>query len=134
DAGSQVVKNFRVSRMQRVAANRARPQSADFAAPAGFDLREHARSRHAWELGDAEGLEALVEFVAQTGAAAPWMQLGAPVEGQPGQRSYRVRSLDRFVRGLMSVAGAARPVSPPELVESYRGALRAALRCYEGGA
>jgi len=134
DAGSQVVKNFRVSRMQRVAANRARPQSADFAAPAGFDLREHARSRHAWELGDAEGMEAVIEFVAQTGAAAPWMQLGAPVAGQPGQRSYRVRSLDRFVRWLMSLAGAARPVSPPELVESYRGALRAALRCYEGGA
>ena len=134
DAGAHVVKNFRVSRMQRVAANRARPQSADFAAPAGFDLREHARSRHAWELGDAEATEAVVEFVAQTGAAAPWMQLGAAVDGQPGQRIYRVRSLDRFVRWLMSLAGAARPVSPPELVESYRGALRAALRCYEGGA
>lgn len=132
DAGAHVVKNFRVSRMQRVAVNRARPQSADFVVPAGFDLREHARSRQAWELGDADGVEAVVEFVAQTGAAAPWMQLGAPVAGQPGQRNYRVRSLDRFVRWLMSLAGAARPVSPPDLVDSYRGALHAALRCYQG--
>ena len=60
--------------------------------------------------------------------------VGAPVDGQPGQRIYRVRSLERFVRWLMSLAGAALPVSPPELVESYRGALRAALRYYEGGA
>ena len=111
-----------------------KPQSADFTVPDDFDLRDHARSRQAWELGDADGIDAVVEFVVQTGAAAPWMQLGAPVAGRPAQRSYRVRSLDRFVRWLMSLAGAARPVSPPELVEAYRGALNAALRCYEGGA
>jgi hypothetical protein len=33
----------------------------------------------------------------------------------------------------MSLAGAAKPVSPPELVEAYRRALRAALRRYEDG-
>ena len=134
DAGAHIVKNFRISRMQCVTANHARPQSADFTVPDDFDLRDHARSRQAWELGDADGIDAFVEFVVQTGAAAPWMQLGAPVAGRPAQRSYRVRSLDRFVRWLMSLAGAARPVSPPELVEAYRGALNAALRCYEGGA
>lgn len=133
ETGARVVKNFRVSRMQRVAANRSRPQSADFSVPTDFDLRHHAGSRHAWELGDADGIEAVVEFVAQTGAAAPWMQLGEPVAGRPAQRLYRVRSLDRFVRWLMSLAGAARPVSPPELVGAYRAALHAALRRYENG-
>lgn len=130
---ARVVKNFRVSRMQRVAANRSRPQRADFTVPDDFDLREHARSRHAWELGDADVTEAVVEFVAQTGAAAPWIQLGAPIPGEPARRAYRVKSLERFVRWLMSLAGAARPVSPPQLVEAYRRALRATLRRYEDG-
>ncbi len=133
ESGGRVVKNFRVSRMQRVAANRSRPQSADFTVPDDFDLRDHARSRHAWELGDADGIDAVVEFVAHTGAAAPWLQVGAPVPGPSTRRAYPVKSLDRFVRWLMSLAGAAKPVSPPELVEAYRRALRAALRRYEDG-
>ena len=131
EPGTRVVKNFRVSRMQRVAANRSRPQSGDFTVPDDFDLRDHARSRHAWELGDADGIDVVVEFVAQTGAAAPWMQLGGPVLGEPARRAYRVKSLDRFVRWLMSLAGAAKPVSPAQLVETYRSALRATLRHYE---
>ncbi|MGH7646985.1 MAG: helix-turn-helix transcriptional regulator [Gemmatimonadaceae bacterium] len=131
EPGASVVKNFRVSRMQRAAANRSRPQSPDFEAPNDFDLREHARSRHAWELGDADAINAVVQFVAHTGAAAPWIQLGAAVPGQPAQRAYRIKSFDRFVRWLMSLAGAAKPVSPPELVDAYRRAVRDTLRCYE---
>lgn len=132
EAGEHVVKNFRVSRMARVAANKSRPQSADFAVPTDFDLRAHARSRQAWELGDPDGLDAIVEFVAETGAAAPWMQLGAAVAGESARRAYRVKSVDRFVRWLMSLAGAATPVSPPELVAAYRDALRTTARRYEG--
>lgn len=131
EVGDHVVKNFRVSRMARVAANKSRPQTADFAVPRDFDVREHARSRQAWELGDADGVDAVVEFVAETGAATPWMQLGAPVAGEPARRAYRVRSIDRFVRWLMSLAGAAKPVSPPDIVAAYHDALRATLRRYE---
>lgn len=128
-----VVKNFRVSRMARVSANKSRPQTADFSVPADFDLRAHARSRQAWELGDADGIDVIVDFVAETGAAAPWMRLGAAVAGEPTRRAYRVRSIDRFVRWLMSLAGVAKPVSPPEVVAAYRDALRAAVRQYEAG-
>lgn len=133
DRGSSVVKNFRVSRMQRVAANRSRPRSPDFTVSQDFELRDHARSRQAWELGDADALDAIVEFVAHTGAAAPWIQLGAAVPGKPAQRAYRIKSVDRFVRWLMSLAGSAKPMSPPELVEAYKHAVRDTLRRYESG-
>lgn len=134
ESAEHVVKNFRVSRMSRVAANRSRPQSADFDVPDAFDLRAHARSRQAWELGDADALDAIVEFVAESGAAASWRQLGESVPGEPARRAYRVKSIDRFVRWLMSLAGAAKPVSPPALVDAYGAALQATLRRYEAGA
>ena len=133
ELNAHVVKNFRVSRMTRVAANRSRPQSADFAAPDDFDLRDHARSRQAWELGDADAVDAVVEFTAHSGAAAPWLQLGALVPGEPARRAYRVKSPERFIRWLMSLARAAKPVSPPQLVDAYRNSLRATLRRYEAG-
>ncbi|HKV52421.1 MAG TPA: WYL domain-containing protein [Gemmatimonadaceae bacterium] len=133
EPGAGVVKNFRASRIESVSANRSRPQSADFSVPQDFDLRQHARSRHAWELGDADAIDAVVEFVAPTGAAWPSMQLGKQIPGLTARRAYRIKSVDRFVRWLMSLAGAAKPVSPSELIEAYQRAVRDTLACYERG-
>lgn len=134
DSGSDTVKNFRVSRMRRATANRARPHTPDFTVPPAFDLREHAKSRLAWELGDAEAIEAVVAFTVRTGAVQPWLQLGAAVPGQPDQRAFRVRALDRFVRWVLSLGGAAEPVSPPEFVEAFRRTVIDTLARYEGRA
>lgn len=131
DAASDAVKNFRLTRMRGVAVNGARPQSPDFDISASFDLREHARSRLAWELGDDDALDVVVEFVAVTGAALPAMRLGTPVEGHPDRRRFRVRSLDRFVRWTLGFAGAARPVSPPDFVDAFDSAVRDVLAIYE---
>ena len=133
DVESSAVKNFRVSRMRDVAVNKARPHTADFEVPPAFDLREHARSRHAWELGDADAGDAVVEFAARTGTVSPWLQLGTEVHGHAMRRAYRVKSLDRFVRWMLSCGGAAKPVSPPELEEAFRRAVRATLARYGAG-
>jgi proteasome accessory factor B len=131
DRAGTVVKNFRLHRMRDAEVNEARPQSPDFEVPSGFDLREHAQSRQAWEIGDDDVLEVVVEFAAPTGATLPALALGAPVPGEANRRAFRVRSLERFVRWTMSFAGAARPVSPVRFVEAYDAALRDVLAMYE---
>jgi predicted DNA-binding transcriptional regulator YafY len=131
DRDGAVVKNFRLSRIRDAAVSDSRPQTRDFDVPATFNLREHAQSRQAWEIGDDDVLEIVVEFIVQTGAALPAIALGTPVTGHENRRAFRVRSLDRFIRWTMSFAGAARPVSPPRFVEAYESALRDVLSIYE---
>jgi hypothetical protein len=41
------------------------------------------------------------------------------VAGQPARRRFTVRRMDAFVRWLLALAGDARPVSPPALVEAF---------------
>jgi len=134
ETGQSVVKNFRVSRMAGVVANTKSPASPDFERPAGFDLREHARHRHAWELGDGTGMEAVIAFRRGSGAADAAARLGAAVPGEPDQRRYDVRRLDSFVRWLLPLAGYARPVAPAELVDAWRTATRETLALYGGAA
>lgn len=131
DRDGAVVKNFRLNRMRDAEVNEARPQSPDFDVPREFNLREHAQSRQAWEIGDDDVVEVVVEFAAPTGATLPALALGAAVPGHSNRRQFRVRSLDRFVRWTMSFAGAARPVSPPLFVDAYEAALRDVLAMYE---
>jgi proteasome accessory factor C len=125
------VKNFRVSRMRDVKANRASPQTPDFAAPPTFNLRDHTRSRLAWELGDADANEAVVEFESSHGSVVPWLQLGAQVPGHAKRRAFRVRQLERFARWILSFGGAAKAISPPALEESVRRMARETLARYE---
>jgi proteasome accessory factor B len=131
EPAASAIKNFRVSRMRDLAVNKARPQTADFALPAGFDLRTHATSRLAWELGDTDSAEAVVEFTTQTGAASPWLQLGTEVPGHRNRRSFRVKSVDRFIRWILSFAGAAKPVSPLAVTDAFRETARETLALYE---
>ncbi|HUF27469.1 MAG TPA: WYL domain-containing protein [Gemmatimonadaceae bacterium] len=131
DAERGVLRNFRISRIANVEVNEHREQSADYDIPRDFDLRAHAVSRHAWELGDGDALDAVVRFRSLDGATAAAARLGEPVDGDDGTRRFRVRRTGTFARWLMSFAGDARPLSPPEVVEAYRECSRRTLARYE---
>ncbi len=133
DTEADGLRNFRLSRMSQVEVNPKRAQSADFAIPADFRLREHARSREAWALGDAGLLEAVVEVRAGRGAARPAEQFGAPVEGHPNRRRFEVRRLDAFARWLLSFGGDLRPLAPAELVEAFDTLARVTAAVYGDG-
>ncbi|HEY9504677.1 MAG TPA: WYL domain-containing protein, partial [Gemmatimonadales bacterium] len=61
--GDDLVKNFRLNRMADVEVNQAKPGTPDYEIPAAFRIRDHARSRHAWELGAGDAIEAVVAGV-----------------------------------------------------------------------
>ena len=124
------VRNFRLSRMSDVRVNAAKQQTPDFTVPSDFRLREHARSRQAWELGSDEAVEAEVEFEITGGAIAAAAELGARVDDDERMRRFSVRRSDAFVRWLLSFGGAAVPRAPRELVTEYRGQIRETLNVY----
>jgi proteasome accessory factor B len=126
-AGDKTVKNYRVNRISDVSVNAERPYTNDYAIPPDFDLRVHARSRQAWELGTGEAIQAVVRFNAQSGAAAAALRLGEEIEGAPQTRRFRVRRTDAFARWLLSFGGDLVPVSPRSLVDEYRGLVRETL-------
>lgn len=134
EEGDTLVKNFRLSRMADATVNPRRPGTRDYDLPADFDLRVHARSKRAWELGTTDVLEAVVEIVRPTGATRTVARLGEPVPGHEHQRLFRVRRPDTFARWLLGFAGAVRPVGPAELVERYRAIAAETLALYETGA
>ena len=131
--GEELLKNFRLNRIDALEVNGTRPNSPDYAIPAGFDLRAHARSRQAWELGAGDALVATVAFRSRTGAAAAAYRLGQVVEGQPDRRHFRVRRSDAFARWLLSFGGDLVPVAPGELVSEYQGLVRETLGHHAGG-
>ena len=130
DAGGGTVKNFRLGRIGAVEVNAARPGSPDYEIPPEFSLREHARSRHAWELGDSDSVEAVVDFRSGIGAAVTAARLGERVPGSASARAFQVRRLDGFVRWLLALGDAVAPVSPPELVTEYRRQVDLTLALY----
>ncbi|HET7602597.1 MAG TPA: WYL domain-containing protein [Gemmatimonadales bacterium] len=134
EPGEALVKNFRVSRMRNAHGSRRKPGTPDFERPVGFDLRQHARQRNAWELGDGNWMDAVVSFNSHSGIADAAQRLGAEVPGAPSERRYQVRRLDAFVRWLLPLAGQVTPVSPPELVEAWQDALHDTLALYGGSA
>ncbi len=132
DPARQAVRNFRVSRIGTIAVNERRAGTPDYEIPDSFDLREHARSRQAWELGDGEAVEAIVEFPGRTGAARAAAELGSPIPGAPRRRSFRVRRVDVFARWLLSLAGEAVPIAPTALVAAYHRLLEETRALYAG--
>jgi proteasome accessory factor B len=119
DTDKNELRNFRLNRIHNATINTARSQTADYTISSDFNLREHARSKQAWELGDGNAEDALIDFDARTGAARAAAQLGVAVEGAPNRRKFKVRRIDTFARWLLSFAGEAVPVSPPELVREF---------------
>jgi predicted DNA-binding transcriptional regulator YafY len=125
------VKNFRVSRVRAAEVNGRRPGERDFDVPAGWSLKEHAKSRSAWELGDGDVVEAIVEFTGKSGYARAAAKLGESVDGQPTYRRFKIRRREPFTRWLLSLAGEARPVEPQEVVDAWRQLARDVLALYE---
>lgn len=134
EQGQEVVKNFRLSRMSDVAVNGLRPGTPDYTIPETFVLRDHARSRQAWELGASDATEATVAIVTANGATRAVARLGEEVDGHPDRRSFRVRRLDPFARWLLGFAGGVTPIAPAELVTLHQEMVRNTLARYQGGA
>jgi proteasome accessory factor B len=122
--GEETVKNYRLSRVSGARANPRQPGTPDYEIPAGFELREHARSQEAWELGTGDAVVATVALRTPSGAAVAAHRLGEPVPGDATLRRFRVRRVDTFVRWLLSFAGDLEPVSPAQVVADYRGLVR----------
>ena len=112
--------------------NATKPGEPDYVIPAAFRLPEHARSREAWELGDTAFVEAIVRFTGTSGPTVAARRLGEPIADAPECRRFQVRRIDVFARWLLSFAGEAEPVAPPELIEAHRVLAERALAVYAG--
>jgi proteasome accessory factor B len=132
DVEKAALRNFRVGRMSDVRLNSKAAQSTDFEVPKSFRLSAHATSRKAWELGDGDAEEAIVEFHGNSGAVTASASLGSPVRAAPRQRRFYVRRTDAFARWLLSFGGDARPLSPPALVGEFRRLVMQTLSVYDG--
>ncbi|PYP75928.1 MAG: hypothetical protein DMD35_19960 [Gemmatimonadetes bacterium] len=134
DTEKDALRNFRVSRIAEVSANAAKAGTPDYVIPADFSLKEHARSRRAWDVGDGDTVEAVVNFTGTTGAVLAAAALGAPDEGSQTRRRFTVRRTDSFARWIFAFAGQAVPVSPPTLVEEYARLVTGTRALYAGAA
>ena len=127
------LRNFRLNRMRNVDVNSATSQTADYKIPLEFNLRKHAKSRHAWEIGGGVHENAVVDFQNATGAAQAAARLGMEIEGSPDRRAFQFRRMDSFARWLLSFGGEAIPVEPPALVAEFRQQARATRALYGAG-
>lgn len=130
DIDKDAMRNFRVSRMAGIAVNTRRKESPDYEIPRDFSLRAHARSRKAWEIGDVDSLEAVVEFRGESGAVLAARALGKPDAGSATVRRFDVRRADSFARWLLSFGGDAVPIAPESLVGEYRQLVQATRARY----
>jgi proteasome accessory factor B len=119
DVEKDALRNFRVSRISALKVNKARAGTSDYEIPLSFNLREHARSRQAWEIGDGDAFDATVELRGSSGAAMAAAALGKVVLGSDSLRQFSVRRADSFARWLLAFGGELVPVSPPEIVREY---------------
>lgn len=123
DEEAASIRIFRVSRMDGVAVNTKAPKTPDFELPDDFSLGDFL-GRRAWELGD-EGEDRMVAEVrfryplslrAERNGEGEWVRDEA--DGSAVRR-FTITRPDPFVRWILSLAGGAEILSPPEL----RGAL-----------
>jgi len=128
--GRDGLRNFRVNRMSGVTTVDAPKGERAFSIPSDFRLREHARPRRAWELGEGDTAGVTVAFRASTGVTRPALDLGEPVDGAPLSRRFQVRRVDAFVRWLLAFAGEARPVDPPGVVREFEAQIARTLAVY----
>jgi len=130
DVGKDAFRNFRVSRISGLEVNNAKAGTPDFEIPASFSLRAHARSKNAWELGDDQAVEAVVDIRGASGAARAAAALGASHGPSESVRRFTIRRVDVFARWLLSFAGELVPLEPPALVEEYKRQVAATWAVY----
>jgi proteasome accessory factor B len=116
--------------MSAVKVNDKKKDTPDYAIPRDFTLREHAKSRKAWEIGDVDSITAVVEFRGESGASRAARALGLADASGEATRRFDVRRTDSFARWLLSFAGDAVPIAPPTLVQEYRALLQSTLARY----
>ena len=129
DTEKDALRNFRVNRIRSARVLSADKERPDYEIPSDFRLRDHARSRQSWELGDADAFDVVVRF---NNPAV--VQLGEVDASAPGCRRFSVRRPDRFVRWLFSFAGEAIPISPDSIVDDFRRQALAVGELYAGDA
>jgi proteasome accessory factor B len=132
DRGRGELRTFRVSRIRQITANTRRSQSPDYEIPSTFKLEDYARSRDAWGLGADREIDVLVDFHGAAAAGRAAARLGQPVRGALGRRRFQVRRVDTFARWLLSFAGEAVPIEPPEMVERFRALASETFAAYGG--
>lgn len=131
DRSRSARRNFRLSRITNPRLLKASDSGDDFEVPRDFAIHDHARSRHAWELGDTEGAVAILEFLDESGPAVAARELGDSIDGDGARRSFVVRRQDAFVRWILSFAGSVVPRSPSSLVDAVGTVLREARALYD---
>lgn len=132
DVDRAALRNFRVNRIRGVKQTAPDREVPEYEIPGSFVLRDHARSRLAWELGDSEVVSVTVEFRGSSGAVTAAAALGSPVADAPTHRRFAVRRPDRFVWWLLSFAGEAIPLGPPEIIAQFRQVLETTRKLYDG--
>ncbi|MDX1567797.1 MAG: WYL domain-containing protein [Longimicrobiales bacterium] len=136
DRDREARRTFRVSRMEPVDVNERRPATPDYEVPDDFDL-DDLRDRDPWELGDDEPLRARVRFDFPRSLWAERNEVGTLLsrEEDGGQhREFEVVQTDPFLRWILSLAGEARIVEPPELVDALEEMARQVAALYRRSA
>ena len=121
-------------RMGALEPNTKMPKQPDYEIPPDFHLRDHL-DRSAWELGaEDEAVEAEVRFrfplsvwAARNGEG----ELVREEEGGGSVRRFRVTQPNPFLRWVLSLAGEAEILSPPELAEGLGAMAREVAALYD---
>jgi proteasome accessory factor B len=134
DRTRDAMRVFRVSRMDSPVVNTKKPKEEDYEVPGDFRIGDYT-SRRPWELveGDAIAAEVRVRF-----PAAHWLERNG--EGEPIRREeggaqvfrFDVTEENSFLRWVLSFAGEADVVSPPELRAAFRSLAADVARTYGG--
>jgi proteasome accessory factor B len=112
------LRRFRVSRMRELAVNPKAPGTRDFEIPAHFHLADVAVPVPAWQLGDDTVLHAQVRFSIDSAAVHAARTLGTT--DAAGITTFAVCRREPFHRWLLSFAGDADVIGPPDARREYR--------------
>lgn len=134
DAMRDAQRVFRVDRMDDVAPNTKRPREPDYEIPDEFDVAE-SKHRPVWRMGsgDEPPLTVEVEFAFPRSLWAERNAHGELVRSGPGGsavRSFEVEQVEPFLRWILSQAGDATILDPPELQAAYRRLIETVTAIY----
>jgi proteasome accessory factor B len=122
DVEAGALRRFRLSRLAAPRLVRPGTGGPEYTIPADFDLRAHARTLPAWELGDGEVVPVTVRFRDPQGTEAAGLHGGEALPAPPGVmlRRFGVRRVEPFLRWVLAQAGEARVVAPDEAVAAWQ--------------